>query len=41
MDENDVAITPRIGVDYAGDATHWPLRFFLKGNRFVSKGRAG
>ena len=36
--EDDVVITPRVGVDYAGDATHWPLRFYLKGNRFVSKG---
>jgi DNA-3-methyladenine glycosylase len=33
---DDIAVTPRVGVDYAGDATHWPLRFFLAGNRYVS-----
>lgn len=38
VDEDDIVVTPRVGVDYAGDATHWPLRFFLKGNKFVSKG---
>lgn len=37
--DGEIAITPRVGVDYAGDASHWPLRFFLRGNRFVSKGR--
>lgn len=36
---DDIAATPRIGVDYAGDATHWPLRFFLSGNRYVSLAR--
>ena len=25
-----IEISPRIGVDYAGDAAHWPLRFMLK-----------
>lgn len=34
--DDDVAVTPRIGVDYAGDAAAWPLRFFLRGNRYVS-----
>jgi DNA-3-methyladenine glycosylase len=34
--DDDVAVTPRIGVDYAGDAAGWPLRFFLRGNRYVS-----
>jgi DNA-3-methyladenine glycosylase len=28
---------PRIGVDYAGEAAAWPLRFMLRGNRHVSK----
>jgi DNA-3-methyladenine glycosylase len=36
---DDIAVTPRVGVDYAGDATHWPLRFFLSGNRYVSVNR--
>jgi DNA-3-methyladenine glycosylase len=28
---------PRIGVDYAEEAKHWPLRFCVRGNPFVSK----
>ncbi|MBV2169296.1 MAG: DNA-3-methyladenine glycosylase [Bdellovibrio sp.] len=28
---------PRIGVDYAGEAAQWPLRFYLKENVFVSR----
>lgn len=28
---------PRIGVDYAGEAAAWPLRFMVRGNRHVSK----
>jgi DNA-3-methyladenine glycosylase len=28
---------PRIGVDYAGDAALWPLRFYLKDSPWVSK----
>jgi DNA-3-methyladenine glycosylase len=36
VDENDIAVSPRIGVDNAGDAAAWPLRFFLRGNRYVS-----
>lgn len=28
---------PRIGVDYAGEAAQWPLRFYLKDNIFVSR----
>ncbi len=32
----DIAVSPRIGVDGAGEAAFWPLRFFLKGNRYVS-----
>ncbi|MCX7674763.1 MAG: DNA-3-methyladenine glycosylase [Bdellovibrionaceae bacterium] len=27
----------RIGVHYAGEAQHWPLRFFIEGNPFVSR----
>ena len=34
--EEDIAISSRIGVDYAGDAAAWPLRFFLRGNPYVS-----
>jgi DNA-3-methyladenine glycosylase len=32
--ENDVAITPRIGVSRAAD---WPLRYFVRDNAFVSR----
>lgn len=34
--DDDIAISSRIGVDYAGDAAAWPLRFFLRGNPYVS-----
>jgi DNA-3-methyladenine glycosylase len=30
---------PRIGVDYAGDAAAWPLRFSIAGNPHVSRPR--
>lgn len=40
VDDADVSVTPRVGVDYAGDAAHWPLRFFLTGNRYVSVNRS-
>ena len=36
VDDGDIAVSPRIGVEGAPDAAHWPLRFFLKGNRYVS-----
>ncbi|HEY8133189.1 MAG TPA: DNA-3-methyladenine glycosylase [Thermoanaerobaculia bacterium] len=36
LDENAIAVSPRVGVDGAGDAAHWPLRFYLRGNRSVS-----
>lgn len=35
--EEEIAAGPRIGVDYAGEAAAWPLRFMLRGNRHVSK----
>jgi DNA-3-methyladenine glycosylase len=37
---DDIAISPRIGIDNSGDAAAWPLRFFLRGNRYVSAYRA-
>jgi DNA-3-methyladenine glycosylase len=33
----EIAAGPRIGVDYAGEAAGWPLRFALRGNRHVSR----
>jgi DNA-3-methyladenine glycosylase len=33
----EVAAVPRVGVDYAGEDALLPYRFFVKGNRYVSK----
>jgi DNA-3-methyladenine glycosylase len=35
--EVEVVAGPRIGVDYAGEAAAWPLRFAVRENRHVSK----
>ena len=32
-----IAVGPRIGIDYAGEATGWPLRFAELGNPEVSR----
>jgi len=37
--EDQVVRGGRVGVDYAGDAAHWPLRFAVRGNRHVSRPR--
>jgi DNA-3-methyladenine glycosylase len=34
--EEEIAVSPRIGVEGAVGAAHWPLRFFLRGNPNVS-----
>ena len=34
--KKDVATSPRIGVEYAGEDAKLPYRFFIKGNPFVS-----
>jgi DNA-3-methyladenine glycosylase len=40
VDDDEIAVSPRIGVDGAGlPASIWPLRFFLRGNRHVSAHR--
>jgi DNA-3-methyladenine glycosylase len=31
--DSDIEISSRIGVDYAGEAAHWPLRFVLKSSQ--------
>jgi len=31
-----IGITPRIGIDYAGEAKHWPLRFYDENSSAVS-----
>ena len=38
--EEDVATGPRIGVDYAGEAAAWPLRFAVRGCGHVSRPRS-
>ncbi|HEX7674572.1 MAG TPA: DNA-3-methyladenine glycosylase [Bdellovibrio sp.] len=37
VSKKQIEIKPRIGVDYAGEAAKWPLRFYLKDNPFVSR----
>jgi DNA-3-methyladenine glycosylase len=37
--ESDIAITTRIGVDYAAEDALLPYRFIVKGNRYVSGNR--
>ena len=37
--DEDIAVSPRVGVDGAGDAAYWPLRFYLRGNKHVSAHR--
>ena len=34
---SEIVACPRIGVDYAGHAAAWPLRFFIKGSAYVSR----
>lgn len=37
--DSEVVAGPRIGVDYAGEAAAWPLRFSVRGHGHVSKPR--
>lgn len=37
--EADIVSGPRIGIDYAGEAASWPLRFAWRGNLHVSRPR--
>jgi DNA-3-methyladenine glycosylase len=39
--EEEIVASPRIGVDYAGEAALWPLRFSVRGNPHVSRPRPG
>lgn len=38
--EDAIAISPRVGIEGAGEAAAWPLRFFLANNPHVSPARA-
>jgi DNA-3-methyladenine glycosylase len=35
--KEEIGAGPRIGVDYAGEAASWPLRFFWRGNPWLSR----
>ncbi|HEY4563672.1 MAG TPA: DNA-3-methyladenine glycosylase, partial [Thermoanaerobaculia bacterium] len=35
----EIVASPRIGVDYAGEAALWPLRFSVRGHPHVSRPR--
>ncbi|MCX7921773.1 MAG: DNA-3-methyladenine glycosylase [Clostridia bacterium] len=35
--ENKIVSTPRINIDYAGEAISYPWRYIISGNKFVSK----
>ncbi len=37
VEDGEVAVSPRIGVDYAEEAALWPLRFSVRGHRHVSR----
>ena len=37
IDEFQIAVTPRINIDYAPEAAKYPWRFFIKDNPYVSK----
>lgn len=41
IEECDVVRSPRVGVDYAGEAAAWSLRFSIRGNQHVSRPRPG
>ena len=47
VEDRDVNFTPaeickskRIGVEGAGEAAHWPWRYFVKGNKYVSASKS-
>ena len=33
----NIVARPRVGVDYAGEWAHKPLRFYMEGNKYVSR----
>lgn len=37
FNDEQIAVTPRVGVAYAQEHALLPLRFFIKGNKYVSK----
>lgn len=39
VEAEEIVAGPRVGVDYAGEAAAWPLRFAVRGNPHVSRPR--
>jgi len=37
VNDEDIAISHRIGVENSGEAAGWPLRFYVRGNPYVSR----
>jgi DNA-3-methyladenine glycosylase len=37
VNEEDIAVSHRVGVENSGEAAGWPLRFYLRGNENVSR----
>jgi DNA-3-methyladenine glycosylase len=37
LEEDDIQSSTRIGIDYAKECALWPWRFYIKGNKWVSK----
>jgi DNA-3-methyladenine glycosylase len=37
--DEEIGVSARIGVENSGESAWWPLRFFVKGNQFVSGSR--
>ncbi len=37
VESSRIAATPRVGIDYAGEAKHFPWRFCLRDSEYVSK----
>lgn len=37
LPKKEIVTTVRVGIDYAQEAIHWPLRFYIKDNPFISK----
>ena len=37
LGDDDIAVSPRVGVENSGEAAWWPLRFYVRGNENVSR----
>ena len=37
LSSQQIVTTPRIGIDYAEECTHWPWRFYERDNTYVSR----